>query len=362
MHEESSPLHHTHAAQQVICSRSVLSVIVGGQLLALLITGTGVFSQLLTDRNVNIPTSQSFVNYLCLACFMVPRVWRWRKKRSEQRLHHQLSSRGDDRTTEWESHSHSQQHVSHHHQQQQQDSGVRATHHPSIGPIRDSVESGTPEYSSSSSSSQVQDSSLSTGESLLKVEWWKYAFLAACDVEGNFLLVKAYQYTTITSVQLLDCFTIPMVMLFSCCFMRTVYNRKHLLGAFICLVGLALLITSDLLSKRNDDADSDAQDRVLGDILVLIGCIFYAISNIGQEYLVKSFDRFEFMGMLGLCGSIISAIQIVILERDALMEVPFNDPIVCAYLIGFNICLFMLYYFTPLLLLHSSALFMNLCE
>mmetsp|Transcript_15455 Transcript_15455/g.24713 ORF Transcript_15455/g.24713 Transcript_15455/m.24713 type:complete len:88 (+) Transcript_15455:133-396(+) len=36
-----------------------------------------------------------------------------------------------------------------------------------------------------------------------------HTLTALADVEGNFLLVLAYQYTTITSVQLLDCFTIP---------------------------------------------------------------------------------------------------------------------------------------------------------
>ncbi len=46
----------------------------------------------------------------------------------------------------------------------------------------------------------------------LHAPWWKYALVAIADVEGNFLLVKAYQYTTIASVQLLDCFGIPCVM------------------------------------------------------------------------------------------------------------------------------------------------------
>jgi solute carrier family 35 protein F1/2 len=33
---------------------------------------------------------------------------------------------------------------------------------------------------------------------------WKYIFLAACDVEGNFMVVKAYQYTDLLSCMLLD--------------------------------------------------------------------------------------------------------------------------------------------------------------
>jgi hypothetical protein len=36
------------------------------------------------------------------------------------------------------------------------------------------------------------------------VPWRHYALLAAVDVEANFLIVKAYQFTNITSVTLLD--------------------------------------------------------------------------------------------------------------------------------------------------------------
>jgi solute carrier family 35 protein F1/2 len=39
---------------------------------------------------------------------------------------------------------------------------------------------------------------------MLYKDSWKYILLAACDVEGNFLVVKAYQYTTLLSCMLLD--------------------------------------------------------------------------------------------------------------------------------------------------------------
>lgn len=39
------------------------------------------------------------------------------------------------------------------------------------------------------------------------------------DVEANFLLVKAYQFTSITSVTLLDCFTVPAVIVLSRAFL-----------------------------------------------------------------------------------------------------------------------------------------------
>lgn len=37
--------------------------------------------------------------------------------------------------------------------------------------------------------------------SILRSRGWKYLLLAAVDVEANYLVVKAYHYTTVTSVQ-----------------------------------------------------------------------------------------------------------------------------------------------------------------
>lgn len=36
---------------------------------------------------------------------------------------------------------------------------------------------------------------------ILKKRWWKYLLLGFVDVEANYTVVKAYQYTTLTSVQ-----------------------------------------------------------------------------------------------------------------------------------------------------------------
>ena len=44
-----------------------------------------------------------------------------------------------------------------------------------------------------------------TGEenllAILKRRWWKYMILGLIDIEANYLVIKAYQYTTLTSVQ-----------------------------------------------------------------------------------------------------------------------------------------------------------------
>ncbi len=48
-----------------------------------------------------------------------------------------------------------------------------------------------------------------TGEenllAILKRRWWKYMILGLIDIEANYLVIKAYQYTTLTSVQVYQC-------------------------------------------------------------------------------------------------------------------------------------------------------------
>lgn len=49
---------------------------------------------------------------------------------------------------------------------------------------------------------------------------------------------------------------------------------------------------------------------VIGDLLVLLAASLYAISNVGEEYIVKNLSREEFLGMVGLFGTIISGLQL----------------------------------------------------
>ena len=180
--------------------------------------------------------------------------------------------------------------------------------------------------------------------------WWAYALLALIDVEANFCLVLAYRYTSMTrwvlllhcygkwgafwarlrlppaagrrstcnervalsrasparcpcrcilcppcSVTLLDCFTIPMVLLLSTALLAAAYRRGHYAGAGICVAGLALLVATDRGSGGGDSGEggegggsgySGSSNPLLGDGLVLLGATLYAVCNVLQEWLL----------------------------------------------------------------------------
>ena len=51
-------------------------------------------------------------------------------------------------------------------------------------------------------------------------------------------------------------------------------------------------------------------NKALGDVLVVAGAGLYGVSNVGQEFVVKHYPRSDFLGMIGLFGSLISGLQL----------------------------------------------------
>ncbi|NXA83371.1 S35F2 protein, partial [Thryothorus ludovicianus] len=191
---------------------------------------------------------------------------------------------------------------------------------------------------------------------ILKQRWWKYIFLGLVDVEANYTIVKAYQYTSLTSVQLLDCFGIPVLMALSWFVLRARYRLIHFVAVAICLLGVTTMVGADILSGRQEGEGSGV---VIGDVLVLLAASLYAISNVGEEYIVKTLSRVEFLGMVGLFGTIISGLQLAILEHKELTRIQWNWKIALLFA-AFALCMFGLYSFMPVVIKFTSATSVNL--
>ncbi|NXU14212.1 S35F2 protein, partial [Pardalotus punctatus] len=191
---------------------------------------------------------------------------------------------------------------------------------------------------------------------VLKQRWWKYIFLALADVEANYVMVKAYQYTSLTSVQLLDCFGIPVLMTLSWFILRARYRLIHFIAVAVCLLGVGTMVGADILAGRQD---SEGSDVVIGDVLVLLGASLYAISNVSEEYIVKNLSRVEFLGMVGLFGTIISGLQLSIVEHKEIMRIQWNWKVGLLFT-AFALCMFGLYSFMPAVIKITSATSVNL--
>ncbi|KAM4590580.1 solute carrier family 35 member F2-like [Fundulus diaphanus] len=191
---------------------------------------------------------------------------------------------------------------------------------------------------------------------ILKRRWWKYLLLGLVDVEANYTVVKAYQYTTLTSVQLLDCFVIPVLMVLSWWILKTRYKLIHYVAVCLCLLGVGAMVGADLLARRDQGSTSNI---LLGDGLVLLSAALYAVSNVSQEYTVKNLSRVEFLGMIGLFGTVISTVQMVILERKEVSAIVWSWQVGLLFS-AYALCLYALYSFMPIVMKMSSATSVNL--
>ncbi|KAG7093739.1 hypothetical protein E1B28_007390 [Marasmius oreades] len=186
---------------------------------------------------------------------------------------------------------------------------------------------------------------------------WKYFILAAADVEANFMVVKAYQYTDLLSCMLLDAMAIPSCLFFSWLWMRTKYHWTQLLGVIICLGGLAMLVGSDIITDKT--ASSGVLNRAEGDGFMIAGAILYGFTNATEELFVRKRPLYEVVGQLGMWGVIISIAQAGGLEARDYKLHTWNGATV-GLILTYTVGMLILYTVAPLLYRMASSAYYNL--
>ncbi|KAI0731188.1 DUF914-domain-containing protein [Earliella scabrosa] len=184
---------------------------------------------------------------------------------------------------------------------------------------------------------------------------WKYFILAACDVEGNFLVVKAYQYTTLLSCMLLDTMAIPVCLFFSWLYMRPKYRWSQLVGVAICLGGMGMLVASDQITEK----DWPALSRTKGDIFMLVGASLYGFTNATEEFFVRKSPLYEVVGQMGMWGVLINGIQAAGLEHKDMTKMSWNGENI-GLLFAYTAAMFILYTVAPILYRMASSAYYNL--
>ncbi|KAK2800682.1 hypothetical protein FQN50_008066 [Emmonsiellopsis sp. PD_5] len=193
---------------------------------------------------------------------------------------------------------------------------------------------------------------------LVLKDGWKYIILAFCDVEGNYFIVLAYQYTTILSAQLINFWAIVVVVVLSFFLLRVRYHWAQILGILVAIGGMGVLFGSDHLTSGGGNSPSSAR-QVKGDLFALLGATFYGITNVAEEYFVSKRPIYEVLGQMGLYGMIIIGVQAAIFDRQSFATAVWNGA-VGGYLTGFTLCMFIFYSLAPILFRLASAAFFNI--
>lgn len=168
-------------------------------------------------------------------------------------------------------------------------------------------------------------------------------------------MVLAFRWTNITSVTLLDSFSIPVAVALSALVLGARYRAQHYAGAAICVAGLLVL----LLGDREGGTSGTSAGAVLGDCLVLLGASLYAAANVAQERLLGGAPPGEVLAMLGLLGSALSLAQGLPLELAPALAAAWS-PATALAAAGYTAALLAFYSLVPRLLILGGAALLNL--
>lgn len=116
--------------------------------------------------------------------------------------------------------------------------------------------------------------------------------IGSVDMKGNYLAVKAYEYTSLTTVMLLNGFSIPNALVFTYTLLRTRYSLHHMVGASVCVSGIILIVFLDV---HPQDGQGGGQHVGLGDFLAVCAAILYTCSSIGHQFYLQKVDFSELL-------------------------------------------------------------------
>ena len=140
-----------------------------------------------------------------------------------------------------------------------------------------------------------------------EIAYWKLFFCSLIDTSATILIVAAYSKTSITSVMIIEDFSIPSAVLLSLFFLKVKYTKLHYIAIAILACGISFGFINDFIHPPGDDTKDQP---LLGDIMALTGAFFYALENVLQEHLLKKpQDIFNFLGFIGLFGVLITLFE-----------------------------------------------------
>ncbi|XP_043253214.1 solute carrier family 35 member F2-like isoform X2 [Colletes gigas] len=189
--------------------------------------------------------------------------------------------------------------------------------------------------------------------SVIRARGWRYLLLALIDVEACTLVTYSHQFTSLASIQLLDCVAIPVALALSCLVLGVRYRMVHIVGVSVCLMGVGCLVWAGI--DDNKDPASTGKNQLVGDMLCLGGAVLFSVTTVLQELAVKTVDIIEYLGMIGFFGMILSCLQTAVLESLKLESFHWNNAPVITFLVVYCIMQFVFFSLVPVILFESGA-------
>ena len=151
-------------------------------------------------------------------------------------------------------------------------------------------------------------------------KWYFYFIVALVEAQAFYFIFLAFRYTSFTFVYVSDALAIPSAMMFSRLFMKRRYLWTHIIGCFICIMGIVVNTASDMNNDNGGGGLKNAVaslDHIKGDIFAIIGAVLLGLDDVLSEMIMDHYAGgvSKMLFMKGIFGAFISLIQLVIFER-----------------------------------------------
>lgn len=194
------------------------------------------------------------------------------------------------------------------------------------------------------------------GNRRLLVPWWIYLLMSILDVVPNYFALLSYRFTSLTSTTLLGSLTVPSTMFFTRIFLSKTFGMHQYGGVVLCVLGGALTVYKDA-------SNFGATNSTVGDVLAVVAAIVYGLGDAVAEYSVKRMDRFEYLGMLGLFGMVLTFCSIMATEYHSVLGLvgnPNNHGILVLTFLSYIFSVLFYYVSATKFLVSSDATLLNL--
>jgi solute carrier family 35, member F1/2 len=244
----------------------------------------------------------------------------------------------------------------------------------------------------------------------LRVPWLVYLFISVLDVVPNLLQLLSFRFTSLTSTTLLGSLTVPSTMLFSYLLLAKRFGLPHYVGACLCVVGgvvtgwsdsesatktsawidgnssIPYSTSLDSLGIMSESADAPVNGSVLvsssgnrtstsmsnsgdyawvGDVLAISSALLYGLGDSVAEYSIKHIHRQEYLGMIGLFGTILTALAFPFVDGGEVAKLwhdtnPVHRQNAWLLLVLYTACVFFYYISAAWFYTSSDATLLNL--
>jgi len=158
--------------------------------------------------------------------------------------------------------------------------------------------------------------------------WYFYALIAFLDVQANYFVVLSFRYTALVNSNILTSLSVISVMTTSKFILGRVFNKRHVAGACLCVLGASLIVSLDFRVPGGESVsesqevtiDDSKSSPLLGDMFAIVAALLFGLNDTLAEYSIQHSTPNEYLAMIGSFGFLFSFFESMIFENEQICQ------------------------------------------